>query len=124
LTEQEVSDDIDKWRRYSVLGSPDEPDYGPDTPRAYGLSSAEKTFDDPNRDLWRPLQDRINEAERRKDTKEAYDTVEPVYKSLDFGTRMQVKAFYFERNDWSGPPSHRMREAVNIFRGKVAHEGS
>jgi len=121
VTDQEVSDDIDKWRRYSVLGSPDEPDYGPDTPRAYGLSSAEKTFDDPNKDLWLPLQERIDEAERRKGTKEAYDRIEPIYKKLDYMTRLHVTTYYFGQRPV--PTPRQMQESINTFRGKVANEG-
>lgn len=119
MTDAEVSEIVDKWRRYSLLGSPEEPDYGPGTPREYGLSSAEKTFDDPNRDLWRSLQDRIDESERRKDTKEAYEKVEPVYKALDYMSRLHVTTYYFGQRPV--PTPRQMQESINTFRGKVAN---
>lgn len=121
MTDQEVSDNIAKWHRYSVLGSPDEPDYGPDTPRAYGLSSAEKSYIDKSRDHWSTTQELIDERTKNKDTKEAYDRIEPIYKKLDYMSRLHVTTYYFGQRPV--PVPRQMQESINTFRGKVAHEG-
>lgn len=123
MTEQETTEIIAKWHRYSLLGSPEEPDYGPDTPRAYGLSSAEKSYQDKSRDHWSTTQELIDERTKNKDAKEAYEKVEPIYKGLGYMERLHVTTYYFNRDKFSGPVPRQVQESVNQFRGKVANEG-
>jgi hypothetical protein len=121
VTDQEVSEAIAKWHRYSLLGAPDEPDYGPDTPRAYGLSSAEKSYVDKGRDHWSTTQELIDERTMNKDTREVYERIEPIYKKLDYMMRLHVTTYYFGQRPV--PTPRQMQESINTFRGKVANEG-
>ena len=73
MTEDEISERIDKWWRYALVGNPEEVDYGPDTPRGVISAGLEAQYRSPQ--IW-------HAPEPRKDaTREDYMRVEPVYRT-------------------------------------------
>ena len=113
MTDQEVSEAIAKWIKYSKVGHPSEPDYGDDRPIGYIPAGLESKYRSPQ--IWHAPEP-VLEAGR-----DDYEKIEAVYKGLDYMARLHVTTYYFGQRPV--PVPRKMQESINTFRGKVANEG-
>ena len=82
MTDDEINERVGKWWLYSLVGNPEEADYGPDTPRGMQSAGLESQYRSPQN--W-------HAAEPRKDaTRADYMLVEPIYRRRCVRDRMTI----------------------------------
>jgi len=116
MTESDISERIVKWIWYTDRGSPDEHDFGDGMPRPYGLSSVERTYFNKNRKDWMTTQERIDEIQASKYTKDDFLLVERPFQS--FTKTEQLSIWYHRWTPFERVP-HAYEELIQRFRAKV-----
>ena len=108
-TEEEITEEIDKWWRYALDGNPEEVDYGPDMPRGVISAGLESQYRSPQ--IW-------NAPEPRKDaTREDYMRVEPIYLKRCESHRKRI--CYYASHP-AKPVARNDVEVIKAFRSDVA----
>jgi hypothetical protein len=108
MTEEEITQAIQKWWLYALVGNPEEADYGPDTPQGYIAAGLESQYRCPQ--PWETPEP------RKVATIDDFNLIEPIFRRRDVRDRLTIcyytshPARFIARND---------RETMQAFRADV-----
>lgn len=96
------------WWLYSLVGNPEEADYGPETPQGYGSVGLESQYRSPQ--IWARPEPRLVA------TKADYELVEPIYRKRDVRDRLTI--IYYAGHP-SRPITRLNRDVIESFSNEV-----